>query len=100
MASAGAALDATDDVGSFIVGCDRLGRDAVTRQVGAHHLGCLGGAARRIDARRRDQPTAQSDQFLARRIDVATNVLGQAVAHRKLPSAAMTSLGRPPTMAW
>ena len=35
--------------------------DAVTRQVGAHDLGHMGGAARRVDARRRDQPTAQLD---------------------------------------
>ena len=91
MVSAGTALDATDDVGSFIVGGDRLGRDAVTRQVSAHDRGCLGGAAGRIDARRRDQLVAQPNQFLARRIDVATNGLGQAVAHLVLRSAAMTS---------
>jgi hypothetical protein len=95
MASAGTALDAADNIGSFIVGSDFFRRDAVPGQVGVHDLGCLGGATRRIDAHRRHEPTTQLDQFLARRIDVATNRISQAAAHRVLR---WTSSGRRPTM--
>jgi hypothetical protein len=97
MAAAGTALDAANNIGSLIVGRDFLGRDAVAGQVGVHDLGWFVGATRRIDTHRRHKPSAQLDQFLPRRIDVATNRIGQAAAHVVLRWA-RTSSGRRPTM--
>jgi len=51
----------------------------VTGQIGAYHLRNLDGAAGRINARRRYQVAAQIDEFLARRIDVATNGISEVV---------------------